>query len=233
MPVSGIDAVIWGGTGQAKVVARLLPGLGVDVACVCDRDPAVVTPFSGVPIFHDEADFLVWLSDRDPATMCFIAAIGGAGGSSRLAVHAYMDTKHIAPFSLLHPTAWADTTASIGDGAQILAMAAVGVDVVIGKQCIVNTHATVDHDCVLGDGVHVMPGAVVAGEVAIEDEAVIGSNATVLPGRRVEAGAFVGAGAVVTRDVPRGETVVGVPERNIAARPRVRQNDTNPWVQSR
>ena len=46
-------------------------------------------------------------------------------------------------------------------------MAAVGVDVTIGRQTIVNTNASVDHESILGDGVHIMPGATVAGEVMI------------------------------------------------------------------
>jgi sugar O-acyltransferase (sialic acid O-acetyltransferase NeuD family) len=224
------EAVIWGGTGQARVVARLLEHLGVRIGCVCDRDPAVAAPVPGVDLFHDERAFLDWLSAREPASTGFVAAIGGNGGASRLTVHAYLVSLGLAPLSVVHPTAWVDGTSTAGDGAQILAMAAVGVGATLGRQCIVNTNATVDHDCRLGDGVHVMPGAVVAGEVELEHWSVIGSNATVLPRVRVGAAAVVGAGAVVTRDVAPGATVVGVP-----ARPRPREepfvhHDPDPWV---
>ncbi len=45
----------------------------------------------------------------------------------------------------------------------------------------------------------------------IEDGAWLGAGAIVLPGVTIGRDAIVGAGAVVTRDVPPGETVVGVP----------------------
>jgi acetyltransferase-like isoleucine patch superfamily enzyme len=83
----------------------------------------------------------------------------------------------------------------------------------IGDFAIVNTGATVDHDCYLGTGVHIMPGATVAGEVRIGDFATVGSGAVVLPRVTIETGAIIGAGAVVTEDVPAGTTVVGVPAR--------------------
>jgi acetyltransferase-like isoleucine patch superfamily enzyme len=94
-------------------------------------------------------------------------------------------------------------------------MAAISEHVRLGKACIVNTNATVDHDCLLGDGVHIMPGATVAGEVTIGEFGSIGSNATVLPRAHIGKGAIVGAGAVVTRDVPDYQVVVGCPAREL------------------
>ena len=223
------SAVIWGGTGHAKVVHQLLQSLGIRVGCVCDRDPGVTSPIAGVPVWHTEKEILTWLNGTDATRLCFAAAIGGTRGASRLAVHAYLTKMGIRPIALAHPSAWIDGTATLGSGHQVLAMAAIGIDVSLGTQCIVNTSATVDHDTRLGDGVHVMPGATIAGEVDIEDEAVIGTNATVLPHLRVGSCAIVGAGAVVTRDVAPGMTVVGVPAKPIEGRARVPSGSADPW----
>jgi UDP-2-acetamido-3-amino-2,3-dideoxy-glucuronate N-acetyltransferase len=50
----------------------------------------------------------------------------------------------------------------------------------------------------------------------VEEGATIGSGAVILCGVVIGAGALVGAGAVVTRDVQPGETVAGVPARELA-----------------
>jgi acetyltransferase-like isoleucine patch superfamily enzyme len=79
--------------------------------------------------------------------------------------------------------------------------------------CIVNTVASVDHDCVLGDFVHVAPGARLCGGVTVAAGAFIGAGAVVVPGRRIGADAIIAAGAVVLTDVPDGSVAAGNPAR--------------------
>jgi sugar O-acyltransferase (sialic acid O-acetyltransferase NeuD family) len=203
------QVVVWGSSGQAKVAVAMLREDGLEVACFCDIDPGVQSLIAGVPIFHQEVDFVDWLRRADGAEFSFVAAIGGARGRDRLAVHAYLCDLGLRPVSLVHNRAFVDASVVLGEGSQVCAMAALLPDVQVGEQCIFNTNASVDHESVVGDGVHVMPGATVAGLVEIGSNVTIGSNATVLPRIRVGEGAFVGAGAVVTRDVPPNTVVVG------------------------
>jgi UDP-2-acetamido-3-amino-2,3-dideoxy-glucuronate N-acetyltransferase len=49
--------------------------------------------------------------------------------------------------------------------------------------------------------------------IVVARRATLGSATVVLGGVRIGEGATVGAGAVVTRDVPPGDTVIGVPAR--------------------
>ena len=83
----------------------------------------------------------------------------------------------------------------------------------IGDYCVVNTNATVDHECMIGNGVHIMGGASIAGQVEIGDFSTIGTNATVLPNIRIGKHSYIGAGALVNKDVNDYEVVVGVPEK--------------------
>jgi UDP-perosamine 4-acetyltransferase len=105
--------------------------------------------------------------------------------------------------------------AALGDGCQILPGAIVGPEARLGREVIVNTKASVDHECVLDDGVEIAPGATLCGLVHAERYAWVCAGATVLPRVRIGEAAIVGAGAVVRHDVPAGAVVVGVPAREL------------------
>ncbi len=206
--------VLWGATGQAKVLRECLTPDGPRVVAVFDNDPHVAPPFADVPLFLGEAGLQAWLA-RMPSLSevgCLVA-VGGERGGERLLLQARLEQLGLRALLAVHPRAFVAASATLGAGSQVLALAAVGVEARLGRACIVNTGATVDHECRLGDGVHVCPGAHLAGLVEVGERAMIGTGAVVLPRLRVGADARVGAGAVVTRDVPAGATVVGNPAR--------------------
>ncbi len=212
--------VLWGATGQAKVLRECLGLTGPRLLAVFDNDPQVVPPFSDVPLFIGEAGLRAWLAQTpDPSAVGCLVAIGGERGAERLAWQACLESVGLRALVAVHARAFVAASATLGAGSQVLAQAAVGVEAVLGRACIVNTGATVDHECRLGDGVHVCPGAHLAGLVEVGQRATIGTGAVVLPRLRVGADARVGAGAVVTRDVPAGATVVGNPARALEPRP--------------
>jgi sugar O-acyltransferase (sialic acid O-acetyltransferase NeuD family) len=117
--------------------------------------------------------------------------------------------------TIIHPSSVVSRSAAIGAGTVVLAGAVIGVGARVGRFCIVNTAATVDHDCELADGVNLCPGAHLSGAVRIGEDTFIGTGASVLPGIRIGARATIGAGAVVIRDVADNQTVAGVPAREI------------------
>jgi acetyltransferase EpsM len=85
----------------------------------------------------------------------------------------------------------------------------------IGKHCIINTNASVDHDCLLEDFVHVSPNATLCGGVRIGEGTHIGASAVVIPEIKIGQWVTVGAGSVVINDIPDYATVVGNPARII------------------
>lgn len=209
-----MDAVFWGGTGQAKVLRPIVEAAGHRLIAVFDRDDTVRRPFEEVPLFHDESKLQDLLRNRS-GPMGFVVAIGGDRGRDRVVVGDRLSNLGLVALSPQHETAWIAATAALNIGCQVLAMAAVSEGAILGRYCIVNTSASIDHECKLGDGVHVMPGAVLAGEVTVADCATVGSNATILPRLRIGESAIVAAGAVVTQDVADGTVVAGVPARPI------------------
>jgi UDP-N-acetylglucosamine acyltransferase len=88
--------------------------------------------------------------------------------------------------------------------------AGVELSTMIGDSFLM-AHVHVGHDAQVGDGCELAPGARVGGFARLEDGVKLGMNSVVLPKVTVGKDARIGAGAVVTKDVPAGETWVGVP----------------------
>jgi sugar O-acyltransferase (sialic acid O-acetyltransferase NeuD family) len=107
----------------------------------------------------------------------------------------------------------------------VMPLACVHNEARIGRQCIVNTRALVEHDCVLEDGVEIGPAAVLCGRVFVGANTWIGAGATILPRLRIGANAIIGAGSVVASDIPDGAVAVGVPARvrSLGATPSAQQ----------
>jgi sugar O-acyltransferase (sialic acid O-acetyltransferase NeuD family) len=196
---------IVGAGGHAKVVIATAISAGWDAANIqiFDDSPTII----GTRVLHltVQGGTAAVLADRHASV---VLAIGHNPTRARLARDAACQFA-----TLIHSSAIVHASVVIGAGSVVFAGAIVQPDTRIGKHAIINTAASVDHDCVLGDVVHIAPGARLAGTVTVGDGSFIGIGAVVTPGRSIGAGATVGAGAAVIRDVPAGATVVGVPAR--------------------
>lgn len=208
------EAILWGATGQARVVRPILEENSHRVVRVFDNAQNIDSPFPGIPFGGNWSDFLAWRTGCSDA-LGFVVCIGGLRGRDRSDLSRNLVEHGLVALSAVHSRSFVAQSCQLGSGIQVLAMAALSENVRLGDFCIVNTNATVDHDCSLGTGVHVMPGATIAGEVDIGDFVSVGSNATVLPRIRIGEGAVIGAGAVVIRDVDANSVVVGCPARPI------------------
>jgi sugar O-acyltransferase (sialic acid O-acetyltransferase NeuD family) len=202
--------IIWGGTGQAKVIRPILSRQGHSVVAIFDNR-LLESPFTDVPLVGNWQAFQN--GSENYKGHGFVVAIGGSYGLDRVSISKELAAAGLRPLTPIHIRSYVAESAQLGEGCQILALAAICEEVQIGPYTIVNTSATIDHESRIGVGVHVMPGATIAGCVEIEDFATIGSNATILPRIRIGTGAVVGAGAVVTKDVAPRSVVVGVPAK--------------------
>lgn len=206
--------ILWGGTGQARVLHEALQQQGHHVVAIVDN-ARIVSPLPGVPILYGESGLKEWLLGYAGGPLYGLVAIGGGRGQDRLNISKIFSSLGVMAYTLVHPYAFVAKDVCIGEGSQILAQSAVCTHVVIGKSVIVNTSASVDHDSQIGDGVHIGPGVKIAGEVHVGACAFIGTGAVVLPKLSIGSGAVVGAGAVVTKNVGSMEIVVGNPARSI------------------
>ncbi len=208
--------ILWGGTGQAKVVRPIIEYYGAKVIAVFDDTEDLEPPFPDVELFCGYNEFKQWVATQNRSEVGFCIAIGNPHGRVRLQLHDKLQQEGLQPVTLAHPTASIADNAVIETGAQIMAGAVIAPEAKIGRGCIINTKASIDHECILKDGVEVGPGATLCGLVTVDTNGWICAGATILPRINIGADAVVGAGAVVTKNVLAGQTVVGVPARPIA-----------------
>ena len=212
MNIEGMNFILWGRAGHAKVLADLIWVRRGRVSALFDNLSTAESSLPDVPIFHGASGFGVWLQQQPSVDGISAAiAIGGNKGADRQEIMSRFKAAGLKLPGLIHPTAAVAGSARMGEGCQILAHAVVGPDVSMGNVCIINHGASVDHECRLGSGVHMAPGAVLCGCVKVGENTMIGAGAVVLPRISIGKGALVGAGSVVTRNVPDGAVVAGNP----------------------
>lgn len=203
-----LPLIMLGAGGHAKVLLSLARAAGLNVIGICD--PALAqqkaTDWRGICLLGgDEA-----LDAVDPDSVGLINGIGQlVRGSAR---HRMFDRLKAQGFSfptLVHPSAWVDPSAVLSEGVQIMAGAVLQADVVVNCNSIINTAASLDHDCDIGAHVHVAPGATLCGNVLVKNHAFIGSGATVIQGLMVGEEAVVGAGVTLVRDLAPRLKLIG------------------------
>src|ERR1039458_10396119 len=107
--------VLWGSAGHAKVLASLIALQGGRVVALFDNDPHLTSVLVGVPLFIGEEAFERWIEGKQNVNeLRGLAAIGGAHGRDRLAVHERFRAHGLQIEAIVHPRASLRGTASPG-----------------------------------------------------------------------------------------------------------------------
>lgn len=200
------QTIVIGAGGHAKVVISTLQSAGFTVdAAYDDNEQLWGTTVLGIPVRGP----LSALADQAGSR----AVIAVGDNATRLAI---ASTYNCEWLTVVHPGAIVHDSVKLGSGTVVFAVAVIQPDAVVGKHVIVNTSASVDHDCRLEDGCSVGPGSRLAGAVTIGQQTMVGTGACCLP--RVTIGSYsqIGAGATVIDDLPAHVVAVGCPARVIS-----------------
>ena len=100
------------------------------------------------------------------------------------------------------PNCYCSRHATVEPGSILMHASVVNAQSHIGLNCIVNSHALIEHGVNIGDHCHVSTGARINGDVTIGAGSFIGSGAVVKEGVVIGTGVVVGAGQVVLEDLP-------------------------------
>ena len=207
-----------GAGGHARVVLAMARALGLTVQGLCD--PALaqqqISTWHGLNVLGgDEA-----LDSLPPQECLLLNGVGpNLDDEIRMRLHVSLREKGFRFPALVHPRAWVDESVTLAEGVQVMAGAVIQPGSSIGENTVINTNASVDHDCILGAHVHIAPGATVCGGVVIEDQAFVGSGATVIQNIRIGQNAVLAACTALVRNLGANECVMAAPIRKNIRRP--------------
>jgi len=203
--------IVIGGGGHAKVLINTLIDLSVNILGFTDCDGGNINQTILEARFLGDDDIIL----QYPADS--ILLVNGLGSTKstkkRKEIFEYFKNRGYSFTTVIHPASVVSRDVEISEGAQIMAGAIVQPGSHIGKNTIINTKVSVDHDCFIGDHVHLAPGVTLSGMVKAGSGSHIGTGATVIQGVHIGQNSLIGAGALVIKDVPAGATAVGVPAR--------------------
>jgi sugar O-acyltransferase (sialic acid O-acetyltransferase NeuD family) len=206
-PRLSASVIILAAGGHGRVLLAALRERGEKVAGFTDQNPS---------LHGQEVDGTKVLGGDDAASenSSLVNGIGAAGDTSaRRGLYERFKSKGFSFKTVLGAGAYIDSTARLGEGAQVLTRAVLHPGCLVGENAVVNTGAIIEHDGRVGAHAFVGPGAVLCGGACVEADAFVGAGAVLLPGVRVGTGAVVAAGAVVTANVDAGARVGGVPAK--------------------
>jgi len=200
------DILVYGGGGHGKSLIELIRAAGVyRVIGVIDDGLPVGSNILGVPVLGGGG--LLSLLHQQGARLA-LNAVGGIGNiTPRLKVFENLAAVGFTCPTVIHPMAFIEASAVLADGVQVMPFAYIGSSSHVSFGCIVNTRATVSHDCQLGEYVNLAPGSILAGGVQVGARTLIGMNATVNLEVKIGSGARIGNGATVKSDVGENEMV--------------------------
>jgi UDP-perosamine 4-acetyltransferase len=204
-----LGIVVVGAGGHAKVCIELLQAMGESVAyCVGGTDSP--DRCVGVPVLKGDAHLE---NLRKSGYSRLFIAIGSNAVRMRLSAVAAEEGYHLV--NAISPRAVVSPTARLGVGIAVMAGAIINAESEIDDLAIINTGATVDHDCRIGKAAHIAPQTALAGNVTVGSLSFLGVGSKVIPGIEIGRQVTVGAGGVVISNIQDGATVVGIPARSI------------------
>lgn len=206
------NLVFWGATGQAIVLEELLRKSEYRLIALFDRNNLLKSPFE-IPLFNDQSLFYGYLNEFN--NVHFIAAIGGANGNSRLAVHNELKRNRLIPINAIHQKALIAEDVVVGEGSQIMMGAVLAARVKLGISVIINTRASIDHESTISDGSHIGPGVTLAGCVNIGKSSFVGTGSVIGPHVNIGSNTIIGAGSLVLTDIPDNVVAYGSPAKII------------------
>lgn len=190
------EIILIGGGGHAKVIIDALKGQNkFSIFGILDNNIPAGKDVLGIKVLGDDS-LLEDLFEKGikKAFIC-VGSVGDVSTRQKI----YKRVKAIGyelPY-IIHPQAYVADSIFVGEGSFLAAGVIINPGTKIGKNVIINTKASVDHDCDIGDFVHIAPGSILGGNINIGNNVHVGMGAIVVQGVVIKENAFIKARELV------------------------------------
>ena len=192
--------ILIGGGGHCKVVIDAIRKGGIyDIAGIVDKDLKTGSVMLDIPVLGNDDELETEFKAGVKNAFISVGSIGDCGLRKKLYENA-LEKGFNFP-KIIHPSAVIADDVEIGDGTFVAASVTVNTGAKIGKNVILNTQSSIDHDCKIGDFVHIAPGVKLSGGVKVGDESHIGISAAVVQNKTIGKRCFVKAKECVYKDL--------------------------------
>lgn len=212
-----MNIAIIGAGGHAGVVLDIVENLsGLSVQGIIDSYLKVGDTRFGYPILGGDDELPRLVSEHSLHGV--IVAIGDNWRRRSVALAIRSLVPSLAFPTVAHPAACVSRSANLGSGCTIMAGSVINPGARLGDFCIINTLASIDHDCQIDNYASFAPHACAGGHAQVGECSAICLGAKLI--HRVKVGSYsvVGAGATVLNDIPEHAVAYGTPAKVIRSR---------------
>ncbi len=203
------NVVIIGAGGHAKVIADIIKKSGDTIVGFLDDNKKIGEHIIlNYKVIGNLAD-RISISKSNPDYE-FIIAIGDNKKREEIS-----HSPNLKFYTAIHPSAQIGLDVEIQEGTVIMANACINSSAKIGKHCIINTGAIIEHDNIIEDFVHISPNVALGGTVKIGKSTHVGIGSTIKNNITICENCKIGAGAVVVKDIEKEGTYIGVPTKKM------------------
>ncbi len=199
--------IIIGAGGHAKVIADIIEKSGDEVVGFLDDNKengaTVIKNYKVIGDLNNRFAMAVTKKDVE-----FIIAIGDNKKREEIS-----HSPNLKFYTAIHPSAQIGLDVRIEEGTVVMANVCINSSARIGKHCIINTGAIIEHDNIIEDFVHISPNTSLGGTVKIGESTHVGIGSIVKNNITICKNCTIGAGAVVVKNIIEEGTYVGVPAR--------------------
>ena len=206
-----------GSSGQAKVIIDLVEKEGrYKIVGLIDAARSIGDSTLGYSVLGREIDLPALIVEY--GLKGILIAIGDNSVRAIVAATILELCPNLPFVTAVHPSASIGKQTTLGPGTVVMAAAVVNPCCQVGRFCIVNTKASLDHDSVMEDFSSLAPGVTTGANCRIGTYSAVSIGAVLRHGITIGEHSVIGGGSYVTKDVEPFSIAFGTPARKIRDR---------------